>query len=52
MYGISSTEEDTGPSDGGYETRMGMHSFLIPSAGRIIVDESIKLVNNLTLGSF
>ncbi|MCD6088907.1 hypothetical protein J7K07_04230 [Candidatus Bathyarchaeota archaeon] len=52
MYRISSTEEDTDPSGGGYETRMGMHSFLIPLAGRIIVDESIKLVNNLTLGSF
>jgi len=48
--GYVPTEEAMGPSGGGYEVRMGMHSFLIPSAGRMIVDESIKLVNSLTPG--
>ncbi|RJS84277.1 hypothetical protein CW706_04345 [Candidatus Bathyarchaeota archaeon] len=48
--GYVPTEESMGPSGGGYEVRMGMHSFLIPSAGRIIVEESIKLINSLVPG--
>lgn len=48
--GYVPTEEAMGPSGGGYEARMGMHSKLVPSAGRGIVDESITLIKQLTPG--
>jgi len=48
--GYVPTEEAMGPSGGGYEARMGMHSFLIPSAGRKIVEESISLIKEFTPG--
>jgi hypothetical protein len=44
------TEEAMGPSGGGYETRMGMHSKLVPSAGNQIVEASIDLIKKFTPG--
>lgn len=48
--GYVPTEEAMGPSGGGYETRMGMHSYLVPSAGKRIVEASIDLIKRLTPG--
>lgn len=42
--GYVPTEEAMGPSGGGYETRMGMHSKLVPSVGKDIVEASIDLI--------
>jgi hypothetical protein len=50
IIGYVPTEEAMGPSGGGYETRMGMHSKLIPSAGRRIVEASIDLIKRFTPG--
>jgi len=33
-----------GPFGGGYEPRMGLHSFLTPMAGREIAEASIELI--------
>jgi len=46
--GYVPTEEAMGPAGGGYETRMGMHSFLAPSSGKRIVKASIELIRSLT----
>jgi len=48
--GYVPTEEAMGPSGGGYETRMGMHSLLVPSAGKEIVEASIDLIKRFTPG--
>jgi hypothetical protein len=48
--GYVPTEEAMGPLGGGYETRMGMHSFLVPTAGRDIVRASIELIKQFTPG--
>jgi len=48
--GYVPTEEAMGPSGGGYETRMGMHSYLVPSAGKEIVEVSIDLIKRFTPG--
>jgi hypothetical protein len=49
--GYVPTDEAMGPSGGGYEVRMGLHSFLTPSAGRKIVEASIELIRQFTPGS-
>ncbi|MEM2885307.1 MAG: hypothetical protein QXF24_04375 [Thermoproteota archaeon] len=48
--GYVPTEEAMGPRGGGYEVRMGMHSKLVPSAGRKIVEASIELLRKLNPG--
>ncbi|MGQ9691116.1 MAG: hypothetical protein ACUVQY_07645 [Thermoproteota archaeon] len=48
--GYVPTEEAMSSSGGGYETRMGMHSYLVPSAGKEIVEASINLIKRLTPG--
>lgn len=50
IIGYLPTEEAMGPSGGGYETRMGMHSKLDPSAGRRVVVASIDLIKKFTPG--
>jgi len=49
--GYVPTEDAMSASGGGYETRMGMHSFLVPSAGRIITRECVGLIRTLSPGS-
>jgi hypothetical protein len=44
------TEEAMGASGGGYETRMGMHSKLAPSAGKKIVETSVDLIKGFVPG--
>jgi len=43
--GYVPTREAMGPSGGGYETRMGMHSFLTPRAGEAIVEKSVEILS-------
>jgi len=49
--GYVPTEEAMGPSGGGYEARMGLHSFLVPEAGRMIVEASLDLLKKLKPGT-
>jgi neutral ceramidase len=50
IIGYVPTEEAMGPSGGGYEARMGIHSKLVPSAGRKIVEASLDLIKKFTPG--
>ncbi len=49
--GYVPTEDAMGPQGGGYEARMGMHSKLVPSAGKRIVEASIELIRKFSPGN-
>lgn len=49
--GYVPTEEAMSPVGGGYEVRMGLHSFLTPDAGKKIVEASVELIRRFMPGN-